>query len=148
MKIVTFCGHSELSPEELLLAKNRLHIEIERLVEQGATEFLLGGYGNFDLLAAMTVKKLKSKYPYMKSILVIPYIDKVYDKDLYDCSEYPPIELVPKPYAILKRNEYMVKESDAVIAFVKYSWGGAAKTLTYAQRKKKHIINIANLIDG
>ena len=37
----------------------------------------------------------------------------------------------------------MVEEADLVIAFVAYSWGGAAKTLEYAKRKKKTIINLA-----
>ena len=37
----------------------------------------------------------------------------------------------------------MVDEADLVIAYVMYSWGGAAKTLEYAKRKKKTIINLA-----
>ena len=37
----------------------------------------------------------------------------------------------------------MVEEADLVIAYVMYSWGGAAKTLEYAKRKKVSIINIA-----
>ena len=37
----------------------------------------------------------------------------------------------------------MVEQADLVIAYVKYSWGGAAKTLEYSKRKKKRIINIA-----
>jgi hypothetical protein len=36
----------------------------------------------------------------------------------------------------------MMKSSDIVIAYVMHSWGGAAKTLTYAKRKHKQIINI------
>ena len=38
----------------------------------------------------------------------------------------------------------MVDEDDLVIAFVTYSWGGAARTLEYAMRKNKTIINIAS----
>ena len=36
----------------------------------------------------------------------------------------------------------MVNEADLVIAYVMYSLGGAAKTLEYAKRKKKAIINL------
>ena len=32
---------------------------------------------------------------------------------------------------------------DVVVAYVAYDWGGAAKTLEYAERRKKRIINIA-----
>ena len=35
----------------------------------------------------------------------------------------------------------MVDVSDVVVAYVKHDWGGAAKTLEYARRKKKEIIN-------
>ena len=38
----------------------------------------------------------------------------------------------------------MVEEADLVIAYVMYSWGGAVKTLEYAKRKKKTIINLAS----
>ena len=48
-----------------------------------------------------------------------------------------------RKFAILKRNEWMVEQANLVIAYVKYSWGGAAKALEYAKRKKKRIINIA-----
>ena len=34
----------------------------------------------------------------------------------------------------------MVLESDAVVAYVTHGWGGAAKTLEYARRKKKNIL--------
>ena len=45
--------------------------------------------------------------------------------------------------AIIKRNEWMVENCDLLIAYVKYSWGGARKTLDYAIRKKKPYINFA-----
>ena len=36
----------------------------------------------------------------------------------------------------------MVDQADTVIAYVRYD-GGAAKTLAYAKRKQKNIINLA-----
>ena len=138
--IVTFCGHGkETYTDEI---KKKLYDTVETLIKQGADEFLLGGYGNFDMLAARTVKSLKEKYPHIKSVLVIPYIDRDFDKSLYDCSEYPPIENVPKRFAISKRNEWMISKADIVIAYVAYGRSGASKTLEFAERKKKHIINL------
>lgn len=46
----------------------------------------------------------------------------------------------------LKRSKWVVKEADLVIAYVTYYWGGAAKTLEYAKRKKKTIINLASTL--
>lgn len=138
---VTFCGHgNETYSDEI---RKRLSDTIEELILQGADEFLLGGYGSFDLMAAYTVRSFKAKYPHIKSVLVVPYIDRSFDKELYDYSEYPPLENTPKRFAILKRNEYMVNRSDIVIAYVSHSCGGAAKTFDYALRKKKKMINLA-----
>ncbi|MBP3360476.1 MAG: hypothetical protein J6N52_06460 [Clostridia bacterium] len=138
--VVSFCGHGDVQYSDEI--RESLYTIIEDLIKQGADEFLLGGYGSFDLMAAHTVKSLKEKYPYIESVLVVAYINRGFDKDLYDCSEYPPIENVPKRFAILKRNEWMVKNADVIVAYISHDWGGAAKTLSYARQKKKRIINI------
>ena len=64
--------------------------------------------------------------------------------EIFDESIYPDIEKTPPRFAIVKRNEWMINNSDFLIAYVEHNWGGAAKTLEYA-KKKKHIktINIA-----
>lgn len=143
MKTVTFCGHRTIAPSNSKIIRERLYEILERLIREGATEFLLGGYGTFDYLCAKAVFDLKEKYPHIISVLVIPYIDMDYDRSLYDISEYPPIENVPRKFAILKRNEYMVRKADVVVSYVEFSFGGAAKTLQYAKRKKKNIISVA-----
>ena len=144
IKTVTFCGHSNLSYEEEKALFPLICTEAEKLIKNGADTFLCGGYGSFDRLCATAVKELKGKYPHTTSILVIPYINRTYDENLYDFSEYPPLEKVPPRFAISKRNEYMVQKSDAVIAYVKYSFGGASTTLSYAKRKKKEIILLSS----
>ena len=82
-------------------------------------------------------------YVDVKSLLVLAYLDQKYNKDLYDETIYPDIENVPRRYAIVKRNQWMIDKSDFVIAYVEHSWGGAAKTFGYAMKKKKTVINIA-----
>ena len=139
---VTFCGHSELCAEDSEYLKKRVLQETEELIKQGATQFLLGGYGAFDSLCAVCLKELKNTYPHIESTLVIPYLDRKYDLNLYDNSIYPPIENVPKRFAISKRNEYMIESADVIISFTKHTWGGAYKTLCYAKRKMKRILNI------
>ncbi len=136
--IVTFCGHSELHACNGL--EDWLYDVIEASIQEGAHIFYLGGYGAFDLLAARIVTQLKKKYPYIERTFVTPYLNREMNKALYDNSYYPNLETVPKRLAILRRNEKMIEEASIVIAFVQYSWGGAAKTLAYAQRKKKVII--------
>ena len=105
-------------------------------------------YGDFDSLCLRTLRELKKEFQDIELIFITPYIDQNYSKlefakYHYDDVIFPPLECVPRKFAILKRNEWMVEEADLVIAYVMYSWGGAAKTLEYAKRKKVPIINIA-----
>ena len=141
MKTVTFCGHGELESTDKV--KLWLESTVESLINEGAETFLLGGYGAFDKLAAEVVWEMKKKYPNITSVLVVPYMDRKADSKKYDETVYPPLEIVPKRFAILKRNEWMVREADVVVACVIHSWGGAAKTLEYAEKKKKRIIKFA-----
>ena len=119
--IVTFCGHSEV-PDR---AQVRVWLTdvCERLIGDGAAEFYLGGYGAFDRL-----------------ILVLPYLNGAMPAEGYDETIYPPLESVPRRYAILRRNEWMIQRCDVLIAYVTHGWGGAARTLAYARKKKKTIL--------
>ena len=135
---VTFCGHSKTdNPTEI---KKKLRYEIVHLINDGADIFFLGGYGDFDSMAADIIRSLKKEYPFIRSILVIPYLDKAYPSFLYDETIYPPIENTPKKYAITERNKWMIDKADVVVAYITHSWGGAAATCRYAKRKGKQII--------
>ena len=92
---------------------------------------------------------MKADFPEVELIFITPYLDKNYSKlefakYHYDDVIFPPLESVPRKFAILKRNERVVEEADLVISYVTYSRGGATKTLEYAKRKKKTIINLAS----
>jgi len=138
MMKVTFCGHKELADRTAV--KQWLQSVCEELIFQGADEFYLGGYGAFDSLCASVLRELKSENDYIQLILVLPYLNSNIITDGYDETIYPPLEAVPKKFAILRRNEWMVQESDVVVAYVNHDWGDAAKTLQYARRKRKRII--------
>lgn len=140
--IVTFCGHGDYNYSDEIRLK--LRNTIIDLINNGADKFLLGGYGSFDMISAHLIYELKADFPDIMSVLVIPYLNRKYDMDWYDTSIYPPIENTPKRYAIIKRNYWIVDKADVLIAFVKYDFGGAYKTFSYAKRKKKHIINLYN----
>ena len=141
--IITFCGHSKLSDQATIQAQ--LTQELRSLLEQENHKFYLGGYGDFDLLAVKVLHELKSEYPELESILILPYLDKQVDASHYDGTIYPPLENVPKRYAISHRNRWMVDQADMVIACVDHDWGGAAKTLEYAVKKGRRIINLGGL---
>ncbi len=80
------------------------------------------------------------KHPGIKSILALPYLNAKIETAGYDATLYPPLERVPARLAILRRNQWMVEESDVLIAYVTHGWGGAAATLKYTRQKKKRVI--------
>lgn len=89
------------------------------------------------------VHDLKKIYPAVESVLVLPYPDRKADSALYDSTVYPPLENVPKRFAVSKRNRWIVESADILVAFVEHDWGGAAKTLGYAKKKNLRVINLA-----
>ena len=71
--IVTFCGHSEVPDREPV--RGWLTDVCERLIEGGAAEFYLGGYGAFDRLCADVLHGLKRRHAHIRLILVLPYLN-------------------------------------------------------------------------
>ena len=145
--IITFCGHSNCLFNDDIKKQLKTILGNE-IIKNPSCKFYLGGYGDFDGLCLRALRELKHDFPTIEILFITPYLDKNYSKlelakYYYDDVIFPPIESVPRKFAILKRNEWMVEQADLVIAYVKYSWGGAAKALEYAKRKKKRIINIA-----
>ena len=146
---ITFCGHSNFSFDNTVKEKLK-ELLLQEIRKNPACKFYLGGYGNFDSLCLNILKEIKIQFPNIELLFITPYLDNNYSKLetaklYYDGIIYPPLENVPRQFCISKRNEWMVNEADFLIAFVKYSWGGAAKTLEYAKRKKVGFFNLAEL---
>lgn len=141
-----FFGHRDFFCDDADLIK--IKNEILSCINRGIYSFLICFYGNFDGACASIIYNLKKKYPQIKSYLVIPYrdkkfhtLEKEYIKETFDEIIYPPIENIPKKFAILKCNEWIVSQCDYLIFYVNFSFGGAYKTMEFAHRKKKKYIN-------
>lgn len=135
---VPFCGHSKIWKHEEV--EKWLFNVTKKLIQQGATTFYLGGYGAFDSLAASVLRELKKGYPQIELILVLAYLNAERNTSGYDSTVYPPLEAVPRRFAITHRNRWMVDVADVVVAYVLHDWGGAATTLRYANQKAKRSI--------
>ncbi len=142
MKSVVFIGHSECYG----LSKDELKKVIIRCINDGATHFLSGGQGGFDRACANIVFSLKKDYPYIKNILVIPYLSfNVFDKEIFDEIIFPGgFEKYHFKSAIPQRNKYMVRHSSIAICYINHGWGNAVNTYNYAKNKKLKIINLSN----
>lgn len=148
----TFIGHSQLWGMTVKLESKLLELIESIIVADDVRVFYCGGMGEFDLLCASVVRKLKRKYD-VQLVLVIPYMtqDVNMNGDYY-YQQYDdiirPEELMGVHYksAITKRNHWMVDHSKYALCFVRDNYGGAYKTLTYAKKKDISIINLAENI--
>ena len=119
----------------------------KHISEYGVTEFIVGGYGNFDHLAAKAVISLKQKYPQIILSLLIPYHPAerpVETPSGFDNTYYPPgMEKVPRKLAIVRANRYMVDHVDYLIAYAWHPASNARNLVEYAHnREHKGQINI------
>ena len=135
---VTFCGHSHVNDADEL--NKWLDRVLDQLAAEGADRFYLGGYGDFDRMAAEAVKAKKAERPDIEMALVTAYLGRQADGEFYDYMVYPTLKDVTQRSAIPQRNEWMVDSANVVVAYVTHDWGGAAKTLEYARRCGKRVI--------
>lgn len=152
-KTVCFTGHREIPFLKAGAIKNMLKKTIEDLIERGYCYFGAGGALGFDTLAAQTVLELKSKYPQIRLILVLPCLSQadrwsdrdkaVYediknraDKVVYTAQEY-------FKGCMHKRNRHLVDNSSVCICYLTRKTGGTAYTVDYADKNGLQVINIA-----
>ncbi len=152
MSICCFAGHNSDYNEK---TRTDLYKECEKIItKNNCNEFWVGNYGGFDKLAAAVIRDLKKLYPFIQLNLILPYLTKeINDYPRYYYEKYDSLIMAdiplntPHQYKIIKATQYMVKKSDFLICYIKYSFGGAIKTYEYAKKQKNiKIINIARKI--
>ena len=135
--ICTFFGHRDC-PSQIELS---LKQQIINLIENYSVDtFYVGNNGNFDKIVYKTLSSLKCTYE-IKIYVILEYLP---NNDAFSSdSIYPEgIEKVPPKFAIPWRNKWMVNNSDYVIAFLQHEFGGAAKSVEYAEKKCIKVIRI------
>lgn len=145
--IITFLGHRYLT-DGARLFENIKTVILKNISLTEKTTFYCGGYGDFDHLCAEVCRALQKENVHCEIVFVTPYIISSQkpghtDVSKYDSVLYPPLEKVPPRLAILRRNKWMIEQSDLVISYVLYGYGGAYTGLQYAMKKQKRIINLA-----
>ncbi len=143
--VITFFGHSDYISTDR--DEDKVLSILEETIGSNPVEFYLGGYGKFDCFVLKCCNKYKETHFNAKTIFVTPYLYTEYKKlkiseYYYDATIYPPIETVPKKFAISKRNEWMINQADYIISYITRHYGGAYTALLYAKRKTKPFINI------
>lgn len=147
MKVCFLFGHRD-SPYSI-------QPKIEEAVEHhylghGVRHFIVGGYGDFDRMAAGAVKAVKHCHSDICLSLLIPYHPAERPAEIppgFDGTLYPEgMESVPQRFAIVRANQYMVKNADTIICYVKH-FGNTRALLEQAEKRSDlYVENLAEEI--
>lgn len=148
---VSFFGHRKI--EDAFKIERRLEDIICMILNHYPyVEFLVGRDGEFDLIAASTVRRSKRKIRDDNSALVwvMPYTTAEFrnNEEVFR-NYYDEIEISTSSEkkhfkaAHQARNRELVDRSDLVIFFVQTQSGGAWQTMEYAKKQGKDYINLA-----
>ena len=111
----------------------------KHITEYGVNVFTGGNYGAFDRLVKSVLKEAKKRHTDIELYLLAPYAftQKIEIPEGFDGSLYPEgMEKVPKPYAIVQANRYMIQNSDYLISYC-HDVGNTRNFVEYAQRREK-----------
>ncbi len=144
--ICSFFGHRHVSDG----IRAGLYAEIEKHITENKTDtFYVGGYGQFDALAAVILHEMKERYPHISVYRILAYMPTEADGESYGKQHptlYPEgLETVPRKFAITHRNRWMVRQSDYIIGYVLTGYGGAYEALKYARQQHKCVVNLAEV---
>lgn len=120
----------------------------QHITQYGVTIFTVGHYGSFDSLVTRVLKKTKKQYPHIELYLLAPYAlnQNRETPEGFNSTFYPEgLETVPKAFAIVQANRYMIQNSDYLITYC-HNIGNTRNFVKYAQRReKKGLIKITSL---
>ncbi len=140
--------------------EKKLEAKITELIQKKQyIEFLVGREGEFDILAASVVRRVKKQMDYGNCSLIwmLPYMKAEFcDNEKEFLEYYDDVEICEQSAkahyksAMQIRNRAMVDRSDLIICCIQHKSGGAYKTVRYAEQKLKRVVNIAdkNLSSG
>lgn len=147
MKTCCFTGHRNITEEQKRYATDYIIKYIDNLIWQGYTHFITGMADGADLLVAKVVLDFKSIDKEIFLEAAVPYRDRLKCKSikfiniLKYCDKVTVIQEKYDMSCFMKRNKYMVDNSDVVIAI----WdgrkmGGTYNTIKYAESQRKKVL--------
>ena len=150
---VSLFGHRFIDDSQTV--EQKLYELLRIIMSRGdrVLEFLVGRNGDFDLMTASVVRRLKKELNVENVFLtlVLPYETAELRnnteafENFYDSIEISEASADKNfKYAITARNRDMIDRSDMVVVYVKNQSGGAYQSLRYAEKNDKRIINLYN----
>lgn len=141
MSICTFFGHRDCPNS---IQSKLQEVLVDLIANCKVDMFYVGNQGRFDAIVRNVLRGLKTEYPQIEYAVVLAYMPgKRTEYDDYSDTMLPEgIESIHPRYAISRRNNWMLQQSDYVVTYITHAWGGATQFAKKANRQKKTVINL------
>lgn len=143
MATCTFFGHRDCPTS---VRPQLREVLVKLIVDCDVDCFYVGRQGAFDAMARAILRELTELYPHISYAVVLERLPERRDEATWDFSDtiFPEeLEKIPPRFAIIRRNEWMLRRADYVVTCITHSWGGAAQFAGKACQQKKVVINLA-----
>lgn len=139
--VCTFFGHKD-APSSI---KMRLEEIIEALINEGVKNYYVGNNGNFDFYVQGVLENIVKKHNDIRFSVVLSTINEtaIGTKQKYTVFPEGLENALPK-YAISKRNDWMINNSQIVITYVRHNFSNSHKWLEKAKKKGLRVINLGD----
>ena len=145
------CGNE--ASEEMQSLVYLLDRAVERAIEDGVTEFYVGGAQGFDTLAAECVLQKRNMHPALSLHLALPGQNQTsgwgardqarYEAILHEANEVWFAAELCSPESMKRRNRYLVDHAGRCIAYLRRIRGGTLYTVNYALDSEIPVDNLA-----
>ena len=151
---VAFWGHSYIYNFNLIEELLKKHIKT-LIDSKEYVDFFVGRNGDFDRFVTSAILSIQKNHSDDNSsiVLMLPYTTAEYlnNQAAFE-NYYSNIEIssyasnIHPKAAIKARNKEMVDRADLIICYIENKNSGAYKTIQYAKKQNKNIINLAEEI--
>lgn len=149
-----FTGYSDLPAENRCDIRLQLEQEVKGLIDAGVHRFVCGGSPGFDTLAAFTVLKLQPIFPKVELVLVAPCKERQRRWKREDKERYAYLKSRAKRIirtgcggrldCMCGKCRYLIKHSSVCVCYLPRESNGAARAVSYAQKRGLCIRRIAS----
>ena len=137
--ICTFFGHKNAGSD----VKEKIKHTVESLIDDGVLDYYVGNNGNFDYYVQAVLAEIMKKNEEVRLTVVLSHLDERAMVADQECTLFPEgLEIALPRFAISKRNDWLIKNSQIAVIYVNNSFSNSYKLMEKARKKGLEIINI------
>lgn len=136
-----FFGHREVGLE----LEFKLRAAIFLAVKCGARHFYVGNNGGFDFLVERVLRDVVCENDELEYSIVLSRIDEQAIGGEQEATVFcEGMERALPRFAVSKRNDWLLKNADMLIAYVSHRFSNCEKLLSRARKRGIRILNLAD----